>query len=159
MCILRCRVVDGRYEKFEELDERLPSLMDTPNGIAKFDEVKDFPYLNTEISEVLCYRPTSALGLSRLVLKSEQPSTANSLKMVSTQCSIMYIYTVEVGLTIGTIHYNDAALGSGQVLAVTMVEWEFCLRKEFHNVALRTQSVGGTKRRNNGECCRCSRVF
>jgi benzoate 4-monooxygenase len=50
----------------KELDDNLPSL-DSPDEIAKFDDVKDFPYLNAVISEVLRFRPTSALGLPRLV--------------------------------------------------------------------------------------------
>jgi benzoate 4-monooxygenase len=61
-----CRHPEAYGKLVKELDDNLPSL-DSPDEIAKFDDVKDFPYLNAVISEVLRFRPTSALGLPRLV--------------------------------------------------------------------------------------------
>jgi benzoate 4-monooxygenase len=52
----------------DELDSQLPAL-DSPDEIAKFEQVKDLPYLNAVIWEVMRYRPTSAMGLPRLVPK------------------------------------------------------------------------------------------
>ena len=50
MCVISFEMgVDCRYEKgCGKLDESLPSL-DSPDEIAKFEDVKDFPYLNAAI--------------------------------------------------------------------------------------------------------------
>lgn len=55
------------YENLlDELDTKLP-IFEKPEEIAKFDQVKDLPYLSAIISESMRYRPTSAFGLPRLV--------------------------------------------------------------------------------------------
>jgi len=102
----------GRYEKLcEELDAKLPSL-DSPDEIAKFDQVKDFPYLNAVISEVLRYRPTSALGLPRLVPKGGATICGEFFKegtVLSVPSCTPPPRPPSLDLTIDTIHHNDAA--------------------------------------------------
>jgi len=94
---LLCRHPDVYAKLVEELDENLPSL-DSPDEIAKFDDVKDFPYLNAVISEVLRYRPTSALGLPRLVPEGG-----------ATICGEFFKGGTVLSVPSYTIHRNNAA--------------------------------------------------
>jgi benzoate 4-monooxygenase len=91
----------------QELDSKLPSL-DSPDEIAKFDEVKDFPYLNAVISEVLRYRPTSALGLPRLVPQGGATVCGEFFKegtVLSVPSCIFLFYSIDID----TIHHNNDA--------------------------------------------------
>jgi len=87
---------------------RLRSL-DSPDEIAKFDEVKDFPYLNAVISEVLRYRPTSAFGLPRLVPKGGA-TVCGEFFRENTVLSVPSCTLISWAIAkIDSIHHNDAA--------------------------------------------------
>ena len=63
---LLCRhpKVYSRLQK--ELDDAFPDGL-SADEIAKFTQVQDLPYLNAVINESMRYRPTSAMGLPRVV--------------------------------------------------------------------------------------------
>ena len=81
----------------DELDSELP-IYSKPEEIAKFDQVKDLPYLNAIISESLRYRPTSAFGLPRLV-----PAGG------ATICGEFFKEGTVLSVPSYTIHHNDLA--------------------------------------------------
>ena len=71
----------------EELECRL-STLDSPDKIAKFDQVKNLSHLDAVTSEVLRYGLTIALGLQRLVYASSATVCGGFFKegVVSVSC-------------------------------------------------------------------------